>query len=94
MSQLDFLCQCGICKAARATEKAHQDGLTEQQEMHLESIKKRFDGLVDGKYRKGAADHGGDLLHLKPIEVLDMAIDEAIDQVVYLLTLKELLPRS
>jgi hypothetical protein len=61
--------------------------------MHLESIKKRFDGLVDGKYRRGAASHGGDLLHLKPVAVLDMAIDEAVDQVVYLLTLRELLLR-
>ena len=43
--------------------------------------------MVDHKYRKGQAEHGGQLW-LNP-SLLDNAIDEAIDQVVYLLTLKE-----
>ena len=39
------------------------------------------------KYRVGQREHGGQLW-TKP-GLLDMAIDEAIDQVVYLLTLKQ-----
>lgn len=58
-----------------------------EHEAHLQRIKSRFLALVDHKYRKGQAEHGGQLW-LNP-KLLDNAIDEAIDQVVYLLTLKE-----
>jgi hypothetical protein len=63
--------------------------MTPAQEEHLRDIKESFSNLVDVKYRKGQAEHGGDLFKLTPIKLLDAAIDEAIDQVVYLLTLKE-----
>lgn len=63
--------------------------MTPEQENHLLSIKNTFKQLVDTKYRKGQAEHGGDLWFLSPNQLLDMAIDEAIDQIVYLLTLKE-----
>ena len=56
-------------------------------ESHLSEIKKEFAELVTEKYRKGAIEHGG-YLWLKN-GLLDMAIDEAIDQVVYLLTLRQ-----
>ena len=49
--------------------------------------------LVDAKYRAGAAEHGGELLALPDLCILDLAIDEAIDQAVYLLSLKEKLVR-
>ena len=58
-----------------------------EHEAHLQQIKDEFFKLVDTKYRKGQAEHGGNLW-AKP-GLLDMAIDEAIDQVVYLLTLRE-----
>lgn len=60
--------------------------MTPEQENHLQSIKDEFVSLVDAKYRKGQAEHGGDLMEKDGI--LDMAIEEAIDLVVYLLTLK------
>lgn len=62
--------------------------MTPEQEAHLETIKSDFSTLVEVKYRKGQAEHGGDLFDHSPIWLLDMAIDEAIDQVVYLLTLR------
>jgi len=40
------------------------------------------------KYRKGAEEHGGNLWDLSEDELLDEAINEAIDQVIYLLTIK------
>ena len=61
--------------------------MNEEHEAHLQRIKSRFLAMVDHKYRKGQAEHGGQLW-LNP-SLLDNAIDEAIDQVVYLLTLKE-----
>jgi len=66
-----------------------KDRMTDTQERHLEDIKTAFLHLVDTKYRKGQHEHGGDLFSRSPLELLNMAIDEAIDQVVYLLTLKD-----
>lgn len=63
--------------------------MTPEQEEHLVSIKENFEVLVDVKYRDGQKRHGGDLFGKSPTELLDCAIDEAIDQVVYLLTLRD-----
>jgi len=63
--------------------------MTTEQEAHLYRIKTEFNKQCDAKYRKGQAEHGGDLFRKSLIGLLDSAIDEAIDQVVYLLTLKE-----
>ena len=64
-------------------------GMTPDQESHLASIIKRFAEACDKKYRAGQAEHGGDLWELSAEALVDNAIDEAIDQVVYLLTLKD-----
>lgn len=63
--------------------------MTTKQEKHLLRIKGQFINKVDKKYRAGQAEHGGDLFSLSSITLLDAAIDEAIDQVVYLLTLRD-----
>jgi hypothetical protein len=44
---------------------------------------------VDAKYRKGQEEHGGLLTELTSETLCDHAIEEAIDQVVYLLSLKD-----
>lgn len=62
--------------------------MTEQQEMHLKRIKDEFVELVDAKYRAGQAEHSGDLWKMSMESLIDCALDEAIDQVVYLLTIK------
>lgn len=62
--------------------------MTAQQEMHLQEIKDSFARLVDTKYRAGQQEHGGNLWDVSIGDLLSAAIDEAIDQVVYLLTLK------
>lgn len=59
------------------------------QEGHLLDIKHDFLVLVDDKYRKGQSEHGGNLFDLSPLQLIDSAIEEAIDQFVYLVTLKE-----
>ena len=68
--------------------------MTSSQEAHLARVKERFVALVDSKYRAGAAEHDGELMDVPAIAVLDFAVEEAIDLVVYLLTLKEKLTRS
>ena len=67
----------------------YPEAMTPQQETHLKSITKRFTELCDTKYRKGQQEHGGDMWRMSPGELIDNAISEAIDQVVYLLTLKD-----
>ena len=67
--------------------------MTRSQESHLARVKGEFVALVDAKYRAGAAEHGGELLALPDLTVLDLAIEEAVDQVVYLLSLREKLAR-
>jgi len=54
---------------------------------HLDDIIDEFTELATEKYEKGQLEHGGKLW--KKSGLLDMAIDEAIDQVIYLITLKQ-----
>lgn len=67
--------------------------MTDEQERHLDDIKDEFISLVDPKYRAGVLEHKGFLGDVPPLKVLDMAIEEAVDQVVYLLTLKQQLSK-
>ncbi len=72
--------------------------MTDNQEKHLARVKNRFCLLVDAKYRRGAEEHadehGGELLNAPSVYILELAIEEAIDQVVYLLSLREKLLRE
>ena len=63
--------------------------MTKEQEKHLKRIKNMIDGRLDFKYRKGAEEHNGDLLQLGNRELIDESINEAIDLLVYLLTLRD-----
>lgn len=61
--------------------------ITEAHSEHLTGIQTKFNSLLQTKYTKGVIEHGGNLWQKK--NLIDMAIDEAVDQVVYLLTLKQ-----
>jgi hypothetical protein len=61
--------------------------MSPEQKNHLKRLVRETSQRMIGKYVKGQKEHGGDLWKKKGI--IDMAIEEAIDQVVYLLTLKE-----
>jgi len=67
--------------------------MTKEQEAHLQSIKDEFNRLVDPKYRKGQEEHGGDLFDKDIKNLIEAALEEAIDQVVYLLTIKQQLEK-
>lgn len=63
--------------------------MTTAQEAHLLAIKERFARAVDAKYRTGAAEHGGNLWDNDALKLIDLAIEEAVDQVTYLMTLRD-----
>lgn len=61
--------------------------MTPEQEEHLQQVKADFIRDVDAKYRKGQAEHGGDLW--KKPGVLEMLMDECVDFYVYAHVLRE-----
>lgn len=62
--------------------------MTPDQEKHLLTIKNYFNLISDVKYRKGQAEHGGNLTDMPVLDLIDASIEEAVDQFVYLTTLR------
>jgi len=69
-------------------EEYGRDIMPLENELHLVQILEGVGKRLDAKYSSGFLEHGGLLSDLSTEELLDNAIDEAIDQVTYLLTLK------
>lgn len=63
--------------------------MTEEQEAHLAHIQAVFKEYCASKYTSGAAEHGGSLYNMSAIDLVNNALMEAIDQVVYLVTLRD-----
>lgn len=63
--------------------------LTEEHALHLGELLEVWNRLASTKYYKGAQEHGGHLLDKAPLWLLDEAINENIDQFVYLYTLRQ-----
>ena len=63
--------------------------MTTAQLDHMLDVSKEASRLIRAKYSKGVAEHGTFLMDLTADELLENAIDEAVDQLVYLLSLKE-----
>lgn len=61
--------------------------MTPDHEAHLQRLKDAITRDIDAKYRKGQAEHGGNLWR-KP-GMLENAIEEVLDLATYLYTLKE-----
>lgn len=59
------------------------------QENHLYKLLVTTSHLLEKKYRAGQQHHGGNLFDLSALELLDEAINEAVDQMTYLLTLRD-----
>lgn len=63
--------------------------MTPDQDLHLMSILTEANQRIATKYVKGAEEHGPNCLADMPsLQLIDNAIDEATDQLVYLLTLR------
>jgi hypothetical protein len=65
--------------------------VTPDHESHLRRLKEQFTLDLDAKYRAGQQEHGGNIWEKRGM--LAHAIEEAIDQVVYLYTLREQLQK-
>lgn len=63
--------------------------MSPEHEKHLDLLVRNANYLMKRKYRAGQSEHGGNLWEMAFDELLDNAISEALDQVVYLLTLKQ-----
>jgi hypothetical protein len=74
------------------SEEVQLKKMSPEQEQHLKLIIGTFSKSMDAKYRKGQQEHGGDLWRKKGL--IDMAIEEALDQVCYLVTLKRQLEEA
>jgi hypothetical protein len=59
--------------------------MTTDQEAHLAWIKSAFAKAAETKYCAGQAEHGGNLWDRTPLQLIEEALGEAIDGVVYLL---------
>jgi len=67
--------------------------MTPEHNQHLKSIASEAEALILRKYIKGQREHGGNLWEMPASKLLDNAIDEAVDQVIYLLTLRQTMRR-
>lgn len=67
--------------------------MTKEQVDHLTNLLITANGLINDKYRRGAVEHENSdpLLEMTQLELVDNAISEGIDQLIYLLTLKRML---
>lgn len=63
--------------------------MTEAHEKHLEQIKLATCDLLDRKYRAGQKTHGGSLWNMPAARQVENAIEEATDQLTYLLSLRQ-----
>lgn len=63
--------------------------LTPEQRTHLQDVINTFNNRVTAKYKAGVEEHGGNLWDNDSLRLIEMAIDEAVDQVVYLTTLRQ-----
>lgn len=68
--------------------------MTLEQEAHLAETQAQIQALVESKYRDGASKHGGDLLTYGTLTLIDNAIEENLDALVYLLRAKSVLQAS
>lgn len=63
--------------------------MNDAQQKHLDKIVVEFVKLVGPKYRKGAEEYGTQLdRDYDAKQLVDMALEEAVDQIVYLVTLR------
>jgi hypothetical protein len=66
--------------------------MTPAQQQHIEKIVNDFRVNAIAKYEKGANEHGGNLWEVE--NLVDMAIEELTDGIIYLSTAKEQIKKS
>lgn len=62
--------------------------MTDRQEEHLKLLLEQVRERMDNKFRRGAVEHASDLMDAGILSVLDEAVDEVVDLLTYLLTMR------
>lgn len=60
--------------------------MTKEQKQHMERVLLGFEIRMQGKYERGVDEHGGNLWETSLVHLLEEALDENVDQFVYLYT--------
>jgi hypothetical protein len=63
--------------------------MTPAQGAHASRIAQGLSATLLAKYERGVVEHGGNLWERTPLELVDEALAEVLDQFVYLTTLRE-----
>lgn len=63
--------------------------MTTAQRGHIGRTIQSTSAAMFAKYAKGAEEHGGNLWDHTAMQLIEMALDEAVDQVIYLSTLRD-----
>lgn len=91
-----FYCDSAVCELDQVEEQPDMPvptdftGLNEKQEKHRKEVVVTAMNLIHEKYTKGALEHKTNLKQdTTPSQLVDFALEEAVDQMVYLITLKQ-----
>lgn len=69
--------------------------MTPEHEEHLYRIERLLGNRLAHKYRRGVEEHGGRMWEkYSTLQLVDMALDECVDQLTYLVTLRDLIIRE
>jgi hypothetical protein len=76
--------------SAQGVEKTSEKHFTNKHELHLATLQMAAVESMEKKYRKGVEEHGGTKLWEMPTaSLVEEAINEATDQLTYLLSLRQ-----
>jgi len=62
---------------------------TPSHSQHLQQIKLAAGEMLESKYRRGQAEHGGNLWGMPTGKIVESSLEEATDQLTYLFTLRQ-----
>lgn len=62
---------------------------TDAHAQHLLQIQMAASDMLEAKYRRGQAEHGGSLWGAPTAKIVESSLEEATDQLTYLLTLRQ-----
>lgn len=62
---------------------------TEEHGQHLHQIQMAASDMLEAKYRRGQSEHGGNLWGMPTARIVESSLEEATDQLTYLLTLRQ-----
>ena len=72
------------------TDKSVTESFSKTHELHMTTLQMQAVSSLEEKYKKGVKEHGGTKLwEMATNSLVNNAVDEAIDQITYLFTLRQ-----